>query len=220
MCSCGGEGADESPLLPPALTLADDLIEQLALKDEMIWQLAQSASEGGLASKHISTTYEPPAAAKPKPPRLGQRPKPSSVPAFALRAAGAMVQTPPRRVLRDQIRVSKPAWNDGHDGGNFNKKLTKAQAAMPNAANLKKQLNTSGTVNGGPGLLPKKQQQTQQTPLAASASKKKTSPKKGQGPPPRKLGGGNKSSSQPIQQQKAATTAAARAKVGHQQSAA
>ena len=198
-----------------------------------------------MGSKHISTTYDPPAAAKPRPPRLGQRPKPSTVPNFALRAAGAMVVTPPRRVLREQApRVSKPAWNDGHDGGAFNKKMAKAQAAMPNVSNLKKQLNPGGTVasvahysgakqagGAAANAAPKKQQQQQQQPQQQqqqqqrqlSSGKKKTSPKKGQGPraltPSKKLNGGaKKDSNQPSQQQKGA--AAAAAKVGHQHSAA
>ena len=94
------------------LSLAASLIEQLARKDETIWQLAHQEA---LRAQENAPVPDPP---KPKPPRLGHRARPDQLgPVFALREAGAMVQTPPKRVLRaqqqQQQKGTKPPWDDG-----------------------------------------------------------------------------------------------------------
>ena len=88
---------------------AASLLDQLARKDETIWQLAQTQA-APQEQRSITGNFDRPA----KPPRLGHRPIPSPIPVFPLRDAGAMVQTPPRRKAgKNSYSVYKPAWDDG-----------------------------------------------------------------------------------------------------------
>jgi hypothetical protein len=82
------------------------LLEQLARKDETIWQLANQ--EAVRAESKLQAAEAP----KPKPPRLGHRDRPDALgPIFPLREAGAMVTTPPKRRA-----PPKPKWNGSHGG--------------------------------------------------------------------------------------------------------
>jgi hypothetical protein len=88
---------------------------QLARKDETIWQLAQQS----MATPPSAALVQPGSAVTipQKPPRIGHRVRPTPIPMFQLRASGAMVTTPPKRVLRARNAPPKPSWNSGHTGG-------------------------------------------------------------------------------------------------------
>mmetsp|Transcript_18396 Transcript_18396/g.47121 ORF Transcript_18396/g.47121 Transcript_18396/m.47121 type:complete len:219 (+) Transcript_18396:46-702(+) len=82
------------------------LLQQLAHKDALIWQMAQQqASTATTAAKPLA-----------KPPRLGHCDKPASIATFDLRGAGAMALTPVAtkgRRPRPAYTVGKPAWDSG-----------------------------------------------------------------------------------------------------------
>ena len=100
-----------SPLCSFAFPAAS-LLEQLARKDETIWQLAQTQGAPS-RQRAISGTFED-AEWPARPPRLGARPKPATIENFPLREAGAMVLTPPKRKAgKNSYSVYKPAWDDG-----------------------------------------------------------------------------------------------------------
>ena len=96
------------------------LLKQLAHKDETIWQLAQQVTAVAQPSALA------PVARKPTVHRVGHRERPDPVPAFALRAAGAMVPSPTHkraRAKQSAYTVARPAWDDmrpkglnGHSG--------------------------------------------------------------------------------------------------------
>jgi hypothetical protein len=104
------------PVAPQFMLLsclcAASLLEQLARKDETIWQLAQTQGAPS-RQRAISGTFDD-AEWPAKPPRLGARPKPPTIETFALREAGAMVLTPPKRKAgQNSYSVYKPKWDDG-----------------------------------------------------------------------------------------------------------
>ena len=73
------------------------LLDQLAHKDQTIWNMAQQSqqSESTVAARATGAFYSAP----PKPPRIGHRERPEPVPGFNLKASGAMVLTPPKRKI-------------------------------------------------------------------------------------------------------------------------
>ena len=143
------------------------LLEQLARKDEMIWKLATSVPQIGSMVHQCSVDASQ--LAHGRPPRLGNRERPEPVPAFALREAGAVVLTPPKRVLKQRQAAAnmavRPSWNTGHAGG---VKMSKAPLNKPQKAMFQQNLKAAGTKAPAKKLKPT-------TP--ASGSKK--SPSKG-----------------------------------------